>query len=650
MKKNFRFAFVGAIALLGAVGISSCSSSSDEVINNPDYNPEKNTVKTEFVINITQPNERTRQGSDAVGNGSFQGINNMQLICLTAAPGNAAGADNAVTSNKKFPLTTYDHNPSLSSGVTSSSSQVYTLYLPVGTTNFLFYATAKASTASDYFGLGALENSLTSATKVTGGTDPDVNIKFNLKPIVSTAADVTNLQGYLTTILNGIVGAQVDASHTWAGLTSATEAHYLALRNAYNQFTHQTSAGDVRQGSSGAIMNMVKDLFNSVNDVYMNETNADAKALAKAIITKISDYFDVTITGTNPNETYSWPTTSSYKSGTDGATFNSNKYPESQNLPDGSAVITFTSGTGFQYTNTGTAAAALSPAYSNYTYPSELTYYCNSGLWQTTASKNSTDYPTTSASWLSDSWTGWDNTAVTAATRAVAMKDNITYGAAQLVSNIKLGATSFTDNASAVTGTVIPDNVFDGSTADKTITLKVHGILVGGQPDEAQYEYLPNGVGISKVIYDKFSSEGTTLSASNTTNYTLVLDNYSTSGTQSTVNIALEMTADKDFYGKEGMIRAGQKFYLIGALDPASPTSGSSINWAQHVSFKSGDTGYNVNRVFIRDAKTEANFTVGSESLKKAYSTIPDLRSTQMLFGISVDLNWKAGLAFDIAL
>ena len=38
------------------------------------------------------------------------------------------------------------------------------------------------------------------------------------------------------------------------------------------------------------------------------------------------------------------------------------------------------------------------------------------------------------------------------------------------------------------------------------------------------------------------------------------------------------------------------------------------------------------------------------KALQKAYSSIPDLRSTKLLFGLSVDLTWKAGLSFDIDL
>ena len=82
MKKNFRFAFVGAIALLGAVGISSCSSSNDEVIDNPNYDPETNTVKTEFTLSL--PNyfgSSTRQTATvAQTTGNFRGMQDMVLI------------------------------------------------------------------------------------------------------------------------------------------------------------------------------------------------------------------------------------------------------------------------------------------------------------------------------------------------------------------------------------------------------------------------------------------------------------------------------------------------------------------------------------------------------------------------------------------
>ena len=79
-------------------------------------------------------------------------------------------------------------------------------------------------------------------------------------------------------------------------------------------------------------------------------------------------------------------------------------------------------------------------------------------------------------------------------------------------------------------------------------------------------------------------------------------------------------------------------------------TSLDPVDWSKQTSFESGDTGYGKDRVFIRDAVTTATFTIGKDALQRAYSTIPDLRSTQMFFGLSVDLEWKAGLNFNVTI
>lgn len=656
------FALMSAIALTSVVGFTACSSSNDVAEDiNPNYNPETNAVKTEFVINVTQPGERTRMTAANAGAGTFQGINNMKLFCMTGVP---ATGDNAITSAKTLTLTPYT-GPAIDGTdptLTNNSSKVYTLYIPTETSNFLFYATTYASVgAGNKFDYGSLVNNLGAASTVVTATPATTDIKFNLEPIASTEATVTDPQTKLKAILNDIKNAETTGTgaKTWVSTSGSTETEWRALGNAFDKFINQVGTGsyDVRQGSSVAIFNMVYDLFNAVNEIYVNESNADAKALAKAILEKIYAHFSVTRTGEDPAYTYSWSEVA-YRT-TSGDPDGFTNFPESKNLPTGSAVLVYDGTNGFTYVNNGTmGTAAVSTAYNKFTYPSELTYYCNSGLWQSTTGKNTTDYPTNSTAWITDgNWTGWSNTPVTAATRAVAMKDNITYGAAQLVSNVQLGAgvgddetSALVDNAAVVTNNVESNKKFYGS-GDNAITLKVHGLLIGGQPDAARYDYLPQGNNTaSNVVYDKFSSAGTavTTTAWTTPNYTLVLDNFkSGEGAQNTVNVALEMTADKDFYGASGKIKAGQKFYLIGSLDPTS-FAANAIDWSKHVSFKSTDTGYNVNRVFIRDAKTTATFTLAANCLQKAYSTIPDLRSTQMLFGISVDLAWKAGLTFNV--
>ena len=653
MKKMFKYASLSAIAFVGAVSFSACSSSDEVVENNPNFDPETNKVKTEFVINVTQPGERTRMTAANAGAGTFQGLNNMQLICFTDVP----GTDNAFETDDKLTLTPYT-GPSVSGDDTNNSSKVYTLYIPNETNNFLFYATTYGSVgANDKFTYGSLVNNLSSASTVVTTTPATTDIMFNLEPIASSAEIVTTPQTTLLGVLNGIAGAAYenntpsDATDdiTWASTISKTGVQWQALKNAFEQFTHQAAGGDVRQGSSAAILSMVSDLFDAVNDVYTSESDTDVKGVATAVLEKIKVYFNVTLSGT----TYTWESRA-YNSGY------SVNYPEGQHLPTGSAVLTYNSGA-FSYLNNGTmgsGTATVSTAYNNFTYPSELTYYCNSGLWQSTTAKKVGDYPTTSLTWLSYDWNtnGWNGNAVSSATRAVAMKDNITYGAAQLISKVQLGdgvgtATApLVDNAAAINTSATVNNSFDGSTTEKTINLKVHALLIGGQPDAARYDYLPQEDKFSNVVYDLFSSEGTAVSTTawTTPNYTLVLDNHVATGDQSTVNVALEMTADKEFYGASGKIKAGQKFYLIGSLKPESLVTGSSITWDDHKSFKTGDRGQGADRVFIRDATTTATFTLGANCLQSAYSTIPDLRSTQMVFGISVDLVWKAGLSYNV--
>ena len=647
MKKMFKFSLLSTTVLVSAVSFTACSSN-DDVENNPNYDPVTNAVKTEFVINVTQPGERSRMTAGDAGAGLFQGINNMNLFCYAGAPATV----NTMDASNKLTLSSYT-GPAIDGGdptLTNSSSKVYTMYIPVGTSNFLFYATALSS-VGDKFAKGSLTNNLSTASTVLTSPSADTDIKFSLEPIVSSESEITTRQAKLLSILNGIKDAKIDDTNTWASLSNTTNVNMKALGNAFNQFTNQAQGGDVRQGSSSAILNMVSDLCASVIDVYKNESDVQAKALAEKILDKIAEYFDVTKVGSNSPYEYTW--NNNYKTGGTGDTFRTNSFPESQNLPAGSAVITYSTENGFAYTNNGhMGAATISTAYNNFTYPSQLTYYCNSGLWQSTVGKHNSDYPTTSAAWVTSSnWTGWNDDAVSAATRAVAMKDNITYGAAQLISTIKLGegvgttTNALEDNANNVTGGVTANNVFDGTSDAKTITLKVHGMLIGGQPANSRYDYLPLANNASKVIYDKISNDGKVLTTEGETNYTLVMDNYTTESTQSSVNIAFEMTADKDFYGASGKIKSGQKFYLIGSLNPAD---GGDITWADHKSFDTTDTGYNVNRVFIRDAKTVATFTLQKNCLKNAYSTIPDLRSIQMLFGISVDLAWKAGLTFNV--
>ena len=105
----------------------------------------------------------------------------------------------------------------------------------------------------------------------------------------------------------------------------------------------------------------------------------------------------------------------------------------------------------------------------------------------------------------------------------------------------------------------------------------------------------------------------------------------------------------KDFFGKDNLIPNGDNFYLIGELDP-SGKSISNENWPTYHAlppYNADGTDNHVERVFIQDFMTTANFVIGEWSLQYAYLTVPDLRSSSVTLGLSVDVKWSTGITFD---
>ena len=120
---------------------------------------------------------------------------------------------------------------------------------------------------------------------------------------------------------------------------------------------------------------------------------------------------------------------------------------------------------------------------------------------------------------------------------------------------------------------------------------------------------------------------------------------------QKSVYVALEFKNNSglDFFGNYNLIRDGGHFYLIGLLDLTSASS--NFNWptgSSHIlpPYNSDGTSKKIKRVFMQDYVTKVNFVIGENSLKYAYLTSPDLRSTSLRLGLSVDIQWSAGIDF----
>ena len=203
--------------------------------------------------------------------------------------------------------------------------------------------------------------------------------------------------------------------------------------------------------------------------------------------------------------------------------------------------------------------------------------------------------------------------------------------------------------------------------ANQTITVPtdgfpVTGILIGGQPESVNWQYISTSTQATDYEYVAYDRDLTGIYAVKTgtpkSNYTLVLDNYTGAPTgQPKVNVAVELVnTAEDFYGKDGLIAKGQKFYLIATLDPSQGTAvkwpsydGSNTTFDLKDSYKDRyPVQHGKNRVFVQDFTTKANFTINT--LKNAYVTLPDLRASLLQLGLSVDLQWQTGLTFDVPL
>lgn len=319
------------------------------------------------------------------------------------------------------------------------------------------------------------------------------------------------------------------------------------------------------------------------------------------------------------------------------------------------------------------------------TYPAELCYFGNSPLRVSNETCVKTDYPDGSGNadgeWLNDnSWAAKAFSArggtVASSTRSVAMADNVNYGTALLgitiaysntISNTVDDPNGMYDNAVALNpGQPKNKQFFSNATDDFRLT----GVLVGGQYKTVDWHYIAKTGNDNKdfIIYDEItdpvggsnyiSVRGASTPA-NIQNYTLVWDNYNSTiaddSPQDAVYVALEFVNNTgtDFWGEKNIIRKGGTFYIVGKLVlPPTP----NVKFPTDPDFyalppydNNGNTK-KIARVFMQDYLTVANFTLGPQSLQKAYVTVPDLRSSQMSLGLSVDLKWRSGLSFEVIL
>ena len=682
MKKINHYVLNGAIALLSTAGFVACSSSDDvtDAPVNPSYDGK--SVKTQFAINIATPvsgktstrmtGGNTQNGSGTNSNtGTFLGMNNINLLTFKEADVfNVTTSSAQRTSNIQLDQVITLAQLNASDISDTQSSKIYTdVYIPVGTSQFLFYGTGPigSSNNKDRFSKGTL------ATPTIESGQTLANIEYSLVTTLSENSGYTTtaqeFSDYLDAIVNSSYTNSTSMTSTWASL--GDESKWQTLKTAYTNFTSVGSNG-ARGGSANAILFTLKQLYEICENLSSSSDN-DVKGLAGAIkdnITNASGTIKVKATAEQDTK----GNTTGYKLEYDGLVDKYSTFPATYGLPEGAAQLTFDTTNKFEYVTNGNVGNAGSTGtnanvafdVNNVTYPAALTYFVHTPARATTkeiaTTGTGTDvWPTTVASWdgVWNASTGyfkdWTKT-VNSNSRSVALQYNINYGVACLATTVKCADKAYLEDNSAA---------MNSESSNQQITIPtggfhVTGILIGGQSKTVGWDFLnPKSNDQKYVVYDNdlsvdASSNGVWAkrNSESSKNYTLVFDNYvsdATDGKQPAVNIALELVNDKEeFFGVDGRIAPGQKFYLVAKLDPndnnTGGTASGSINWPETT--KSNFPATNVNRVFIQDYTTTANFTINS--LKNAYVTIPDLRASKLQLGLSVDLTWQSGLTFDV--
>ncbi len=707
MCKLIKISLAGAIALAAAV---ACNPK-EVVSDNPDFNPETKEVTTQFVLSVNTGSPQTKMTSTNVQMAdNFLGIQDAYILAYKTTISNPDDYTNepfvldpTKKCERRYPMGKLYSNGSIDApnNASASSNRILQMSIPVDVDAMLIYGKAindRSDPSTD--GIDKARGYMTYNIDDT----PD-NIYFELKSRLASKTKYDKTAELMIFVINRIIKSEIAdiatytvgtenysnlSPLTWKGLGDQYKADKTQLNSLEEilgaAFTNFTTIKDdeYRAGSSTAVLTMVKDMYTAISSVAsaipVSPDEANARRLAEEIVNRIARYFDTTNWEYRSKETIKSNVPADVMSpATFESTFadagNLNTFPYAEfHIPEGAAQLAYNS-TANEFSYKDPNVAIVQPNYNasnefdplRYKYPAELAYYVNSPLRVTSTKVTTDSYPNGTTNWKDDAnakWTGWTkNGRVQSDTRGVAVRDNINYGVALLKTSVAFTATELQDNKHNLTGDA--DNNKFTTTTGGTARFTLHGVLVGGQNSKMNWQYLrKESTGdaslFNNVIYDDAINNTAIPTTVGNENYTIVFDNYNFTDTQNSVYVALEIKNEGDpFWGKNNLIPHDGIFYLVGELQVAP--GGQTITWpddhqvppiysAAEATAAGKVAGHSkeIPRVFIQDFVTKAVFNIGETSLQKAYVTIPNLASTQMSLGLSVDLSWTDGYEYSI--
>lgn len=626
MKNLSKYFLMGTVALSGMTAFTACSSENEPSAEvNPTFNG--STVKAQFALNLPYAATGTRMTENATQqNGHFRGMSSMTLL-----PFAETAVDGGQTSTSAMLLGT-NANAFDTDGAGQGRYVYRDIEIPVGTQSFVFYGKATGTPASvnadDCFKYGYLsEKSITAKEKVSLSDVKfalqQINSNLNLETAVGTGDKSYNK---VLAALNKVTGTTV-GTIAWNNIGTPADMKLDHAKKLWDAFSK------LKAGSSASVKVALERLAEStgVEALADGDDAAENGAGLLALLRKNAEEAAATLEGVD--------------------------FPNKINIPDGAVALNYTASDGWKYQSSVTMKENNSIAYANITYPASLNYFVKTAAM---ANDNAaTTLSPTGSFWpKQDDWAKYDaenskttdpwaslsdwSQGVKNSTRTIALKEAIQYGVANLKLTIKAKTNNLDDNATVTGGQVADQNI------DVTGKLKMTGVLVGGQPSEVAWNYEPtSSATFDRTVYDNkmnksadnVDDEGIAVpvNSPSVSNYTLLLDNKNntTGGSQAEVvyvTVELVNNTGVDFYGVDGMVPKGGKFYLVGKLDKNATSGVTNEN--------------NVDHIFVQDHTTVANLTI--MNLKNAYNNIPDLRSTSVSVGLAVNLTWEKGIEFNV--
>ena len=300
-------------------------------------------------------------------------------------------------------------------------------------------------------------------------------------------------------------------------------------------------------------------------------------------------------------------------------------YPESLGLPSGAAVVRWTP-TGYVVPQED-GMDGLAPI-SHFCYPPSLYYYSNTNIKTSDTESVRLAYTSTDNN-ANNTWSNvlsryTNGGTVTGNTRSVVLTSPLNFAVGMFKFSVKAAEDKLLDHSKLIM-VPVTENSFP-----------VTGIIIGGQyaqrfdftpdytPTATQYFLYDNLVsGLSKNPGTENGAEATPIClTTEASDYFRVLSLQTPDDKEVYFALELKNNSSVSFYGVEGLILPGHRFYLLGKLEV----------------YPEGDERRTADSVVVKDCFTTVNCVI--PSFKNAHNAIPDLGVPQLGLGVIANLNW----------